>query len=112
MVFALHADRLLPDYDTGRARTVGPLCIVPEVKIVVLGLVSTKRPELQVRDQLRRRLDAGRGICSQAAARPQVRNAVLLRVFEAIPSVEMPVAQTRVGIIGCCRNPGGIIASI
>ena len=69
-VFALHADRLLPEYDTERAGTVGPLRIVPEVKIVVLDLVS-KRPELELRDQLRRRLDAGRGICSQGAARPQ-----------------------------------------
>jgi 5-methyltetrahydropteroyltriglutamate--homocysteine methyltransferase len=57
-VFALHADRLLLEYDTDRAGTFGPLRSVPEDKIVVLGLVSTKRSELENRDELRRRIDA------------------------------------------------------
>src|SRR5207302_3427233 len=57
-VFALHADRLLLEYDTDRAGTFDALRNVPEEKIVVLGLVSSKIPELETRDDLRRRVDA------------------------------------------------------
>jgi 5-methyltetrahydropteroyltriglutamate--homocysteine methyltransferase len=56
--FRLHADRLLLEYDTDRAGTFDPLRDVPDDKIVVLGLVSTKTPELESRDDLRRRIDA------------------------------------------------------
>ena len=57
-VFALHADRLLLEYDTERAGTFEPLRNVPADKIVVLGLVSTKTPELESRDELLRKIDA------------------------------------------------------
>jgi 5-methyltetrahydropteroyltriglutamate--homocysteine methyltransferase len=57
-VFALQADRLLLEYDTDRAGTFEPLRSVPTDKVVVLGLVSTKTPELEPRDDLLRRLDA------------------------------------------------------
>jgi 5-methyltetrahydropteroyltriglutamate--homocysteine methyltransferase len=57
-VFGLHADRLLLEYDTDRAGTFDPLHNVPGDKIVVLGLVSTKTPELETRDDLRRRIEA------------------------------------------------------
>ena len=57
-VFGLHADRLLLEYDTDRAGSFEPLRNVPDDKVVVLGLVSTKVPELESRDDLRRRIDA------------------------------------------------------
>src|SRR5205814_312643 len=57
-VFGLHADRLLLEYDTDRAGSFEPLRNVPADKVVVLGLVSTKVPELESRDELRRRIDA------------------------------------------------------
>jgi 5-methyltetrahydropteroyltriglutamate--homocysteine methyltransferase len=57
-VFGLHADRLLLEYDTDRAGTFEPLRQVPADKVVVLGLVSTKLPELESRDDLRRGIDA------------------------------------------------------
>jgi 5-methyltetrahydropteroyltriglutamate--homocysteine methyltransferase len=57
-VFALRADRLLLEYDTDRAGTFEPLRNVPSDKVVVLGLVSTKVPELESRDDLRRQIDA------------------------------------------------------
>jgi 5-methyltetrahydropteroyltriglutamate--homocysteine methyltransferase len=57
-VFGLHADRLLLEYDTDRAGTFEPLRNVPAETLVVLGLVSTKVPELESRDDLRRRIDA------------------------------------------------------
>ena len=56
-VFALHADALLLEYDTDRAGTFEPLRSVPSDKTVVLGLVSTKVPELESTDDLRRRID-------------------------------------------------------
>ena len=56
-VFALHAERLLLEYDTERAGTFEPLSAVPEDKVVVLGLVSTKLPQLESRDDLLRRID-------------------------------------------------------
>jgi 5-methyltetrahydropteroyltriglutamate--homocysteine methyltransferase len=48
---------LLLEYDTGRAGTFEPLGDVPRDKIVVLGLVSTKREELEAADDLMRRVE-------------------------------------------------------
>jgi 5-methyltetrahydropteroyltriglutamate--homocysteine methyltransferase len=56
-VFGLHADSLLLEYDTDRAGTFEPLRSVPSDKTVVLGLVSTKVPDLESTDDLRRRID-------------------------------------------------------
>ncbi|HWP57711.1 MAG TPA: hypothetical protein VNL14_07480 [Candidatus Acidoferrales bacterium] len=50
-------DRLLLEYDTPRAGTFEPLRFVPKGKVVVLGLVSTKVPELEKVDDLKRRID-------------------------------------------------------
>jgi 5-methyltetrahydropteroyltriglutamate--homocysteine methyltransferase len=60
-VFSLHADRLLLEYDTERAGSFDALRAVPSEKVVVLGLVSTKVPELESRDDLRRRIDDASG---------------------------------------------------
>jgi len=46
------------EYDTPRAGSFTPLRFVPKHKSVVLGLVSTKVPELEDKAALRRRLDA------------------------------------------------------
>jgi 5-methyltetrahydropteroyltriglutamate--homocysteine methyltransferase len=53
----LRHDRLLLEYDSPRAGTFEPLRFVPKGKIVVLGLVSTKVPELETVDELKRRID-------------------------------------------------------
>jgi 5-methyltetrahydropteroyltriglutamate--homocysteine methyltransferase len=53
----LDVDRFLLEYDTERAGTFEPLAIVPHGKDVVLGLVTTKTPELEREDDLRRRID-------------------------------------------------------
>ncbi len=45
------------EYDTPRAGSFTPLRFVPQHKSVVLGLVSTKQPELEDKAALRRRLD-------------------------------------------------------
>ncbi len=49
--------RFLLEYDTPRAGTFAPLRFVPKGSVVVLGLVSTKVPELESVDALKRRID-------------------------------------------------------
>ena len=49
--------RFLLEYDSPRAGSFAPLRFVPKDKLVVLGLVSTKVPELEPLDALRRRVD-------------------------------------------------------
>jgi 5-methyltetrahydropteroyltriglutamate--homocysteine methyltransferase len=50
--------RFLLEYDDERSGTFEPLRHVPEDRIVVLGLVSSKTPALESRDDLRTRIDA------------------------------------------------------
>jgi 5-methyltetrahydropteroyltriglutamate--homocysteine methyltransferase len=50
-------DRLLMEYDDARAGGFEPLARAPESMTIVLGLVTTKRPELEPRDELLRRID-------------------------------------------------------
>ena len=49
--------RFLLEYDSPRAGGFAPLRFVPRGKVVVLGLVSTKVPELESADELKRRID-------------------------------------------------------
>jgi 5-methyltetrahydropteroyltriglutamate--homocysteine methyltransferase len=51
-------DRFLLEYDSPRAGGFEPLRFVPKGKVVVLGLVSTKVPQLEPLDELRHRVDA------------------------------------------------------
>jgi 5-methyltetrahydropteroyltriglutamate--homocysteine methyltransferase len=49
--------RFLLEYDTARAGSFEPLRFVPKGRVVVLGLVSTKGPDLESLDTLKRRID-------------------------------------------------------
>ena len=51
-------DRFLLEYDSPRAGGFEPLRFVPKGKVAVLGLVSTKVPQLESLDELRRKVDA------------------------------------------------------
>ena len=53
----LNVDRFLLEYDTDRAGGFEPLRFMPKDKMVVLGLISSKLPELESQDELRRRID-------------------------------------------------------
>lgn len=53
----LEHHRLLLEYDDERSGSFAPLRYVPKEKIVVLGLVTTKRADLESLDTLRRRID-------------------------------------------------------
>lgn len=51
-----HFDRFLLEYDDARSGGFEPLRHVPDDRTVVLGLVSTKRPQMESADELRRRI--------------------------------------------------------
>ncbi len=53
----IDVDSYFLEYDTPRAGTFEPLRLVPKDKTVVLGLVSSKFPELESKDSLKRRID-------------------------------------------------------
>jgi len=52
------ADRFLLEYDSDRAGDFAPLRFVPKDKTIVLGLVSSKTPEMENPSELKRRIDA------------------------------------------------------
>lgn len=54
---ALNIEFYFLEYDTPRAGTFAPLRLVPRHKSVVLGIVSTKTPEMENRNALKRRID-------------------------------------------------------
>ncbi|HEY3167598.1 MAG TPA: hypothetical protein VGK57_10250, partial [Candidatus Binatia bacterium] len=53
----LNVDAFLLEYESERAGTFEPLRFVPRGKTVVLGLISSKLPELESSEQLARRID-------------------------------------------------------
>jgi 5-methyltetrahydropteroyltriglutamate--homocysteine methyltransferase len=53
----LEVDGYFLEYDDERSGTFEPLRYVPKGKAVVLGLVTTKRPDLESKDLLKRRIE-------------------------------------------------------
>jgi 5-methyltetrahydropteroyltriglutamate--homocysteine methyltransferase len=53
----LAVDRFLLEYDTERAGGFAPLRFIPAGRLVVLGLVSSKVPQLESLDDLKRRVE-------------------------------------------------------
>jgi 5-methyltetrahydropteroyltriglutamate--homocysteine methyltransferase len=56
-VFQTEVDGFFLEYDTARAGGFAPLRFVPKGKKVVLGLISTKKPQLEDKNQLKKRID-------------------------------------------------------
>lgn len=52
-----HFQRFLLEYDDERSGGFEPLKNVPEDRTVVLGLITTKKPTLEKKDELKRRID-------------------------------------------------------
>ena len=52
----IRAQRLLLEYDDARSGSFEPLKEVPQDKLVVLGLITTKRPRLEAVDELESRI--------------------------------------------------------
>ncbi len=69
----LAVDRFLLEYDDERSGSFEPLKLVPKGKTVVLGLVSSKRPALEQKQDLLRRIDAASRVLplEQLALSPQ-----------------------------------------
>jgi 5-methyltetrahydropteroyltriglutamate--homocysteine methyltransferase len=57
MFSTLGVDRFLLEYDDPRSGTFEPLRFIPRDKTVVLGLISTKRPQLESQDALVKRIE-------------------------------------------------------
>ena len=53
----LDVDGFFLEYDDARSGGFEPLRFVPKGKMAVLGLITSKRPELESKDMLKRRLD-------------------------------------------------------
>jgi 5-methyltetrahydropteroyltriglutamate--homocysteine methyltransferase len=53
----LEIDGFFLEYDDARSGDFAPLRFVPKGKIVVLGIMSSKRPEVEAKDALKRRID-------------------------------------------------------
>jgi methionine synthase II (cobalamin-independent) len=58
----VHADRLLLEYDDERSGTFDSLQLVPGDKVVVLGLVTTKRPQIEPLELIRARIGEARSV--------------------------------------------------
>lgn len=58
----VNADCYFLEYDTPRAGDFSPLKYLPKNKTAILGLVSTKTPELETKDDLKKRLDEAAAI--------------------------------------------------
>jgi 5-methyltetrahydropteroyltriglutamate--homocysteine methyltransferase len=54
---SMNVDRFLLEFDTERSGSFEPLRRIPRGKRVVLGLITTKEPRLESKDDLRRRID-------------------------------------------------------
>jgi 5-methyltetrahydropteroyltriglutamate--homocysteine methyltransferase len=69
----LAVDRFLLEYDDERSGSFEPLKYVPKGKVVVLGLVSTKRAALERKQDLLRRVDEASKVIplEQLALSPQ-----------------------------------------
>ena len=70
---AVNVDGYFLEYDSPRAGDFAPLRFVPKGKTVVLGLVTTKTPQLENKDDLKRRIDEAAKYCplDQLALSPQ-----------------------------------------
>jgi 5-methyltetrahydropteroyltriglutamate--homocysteine methyltransferase len=53
----LAVDGMFLEYDDARSGTFEPLRFVPKGKMIVLGLVTSKKPQLEKKDDLKRRID-------------------------------------------------------
>ncbi|HEY3918244.1 MAG TPA: 5-methyltetrahydropteroyltriglutamate--homocysteine S-methyltransferase [Stellaceae bacterium] len=69
----VNVDGYFLEYDSPRAGDFAPLRFVPKGKTIVLGLVTSKLPKLESKDELKRRIDEAAKYCplDQLALSPQ-----------------------------------------
>ena len=74
----LDVDGFFLEYDDARSGGFEPLRFVPKDKLVVLGLVTTKRGELESKDALKRRIEEATQYVADRAAVPLAAMRLLL----------------------------------
>jgi len=86
----VHADRLLLEYDDERSGTFDPLRLVPEDKIVVLGLVTTKTSRIETPEAIESRLRQASGVIGveRLAVSPQCGFATSVAGNEITPEAQ------------------------
>jgi 5-methyltetrahydropteroyltriglutamate--homocysteine methyltransferase len=69
----VNVDGYFLEYDSPRAGDFAPLRFVPKGKTIVLGLVTSKTPQLEKKDDLKRKIDEAAKYCpiEQLALSPQ-----------------------------------------
>lgn len=69
----INVDGYFLEYDDERSGDFAPLRFLPKGKVAVLGLVTTKIPKLETKDQLKRRIEEAAKYCplDQLALSPQ-----------------------------------------
>jgi 5-methyltetrahydropteroyltriglutamate--homocysteine methyltransferase len=69
----LAIDGFFLEYDDPRSGDFAPLRFVPAGKVVVLGIMTSKRPQLETKDELKRRVDEAAAVMplEQLAISPQ-----------------------------------------
>lgn len=93
---ALNVDAYLMEYDSPRAGDFAPLRHLPKGKQAFLGLVSTKNPEVETADALRRKLDEAAkyapatqlGLCPQCGFASSA-----MSKFNVLPNPMTPALQ-------------------
>ena len=107
----LEVDRLLLEYDTERAGGFAPLRFVPDSTTVVLGLISSKFPELESRDGLLARIEQATEFVpiERLGAQPAVR--VRLDGARQPDHLGRPAAQARARRVGRRRGLGIVTAT-
>jgi 5-methyltetrahydropteroyltriglutamate--homocysteine methyltransferase len=53
----IDVDGYFLEYDSPRAGSFAPLRFLPKGKVAVLGLITTKSPRLETKDELKRRIE-------------------------------------------------------
>ncbi len=113
----IRAQRLLLEYDDARSGSFEPLKEVPEDKMVVLGLVSTKTPRLERQEALAERIrEAGRFLpLERLALSPQCgfSSSVIGNHISAVDEKRKleTVVETARAVWGRFRQPGLLVTN-
>jgi 5-methyltetrahydropteroyltriglutamate--homocysteine methyltransferase len=110
---SLKMDRYLMEFDTERAGGFEPLRFVPKGKTIVLGLITTKEPQLEPEDELLRRIEQASSMCRRktsplarnAASPPQLREISFLGTTCAASSSWSPRSREGSGVAESVSTP-------
>src|SRR5262249_19516796 len=102
----IRATRLLLEYDDDRSGSFAPLRHVGDDKTVVLGLISTKRPQIEASEDLIRRITPE--IRIRAAGTPGAQPSVRLCLFDPRkqPVHRRRKTQARAAVRDCATDMG------